>query len=288
MTLNVFASSGGGVRIGASFGAEMEGERQGKFKPSMFDHFLGTSAGALDAALTANGWTAKQKIDFFLHVDFTHFFKPFLLPFTARKAMALAFPIKLAKLAEFIDSLAKPNPYGPELKPVPGLLINSVRADKDNRQIVFCEQKPEWLVPNDRLEVVEGAFTKEGYGKIITRSMALPGLQADDPMWFDGGVAENPLISILPTDSNIILMHLGYAGLVGEGEQAVPSGMLARAMYCYERKAYEQAEHLASHYPNLKAIKQEVYDVDSTAFDISQAQKLDMVKRGRDNSRSYW
>lgn len=286
--LNVFASSGGGVRIGASFGAEFEGERQGKFKPSMFDYFIGTSAGALDAALTANGWNTKQKIDFFLKVDFSHFFTPFFLPFEARMALAVVSKIKLTKLAQFIDSLMKPNPYGPELKPLRSLLVNSVRADKQNKQIVFCEKKPDWLVPNGRLEVVESAFSTLGYGKVLTRSMVLPGLEADDPMWFDGGTAENPLLSVLPQDSNIILMHLGYAGLVGEGETAVPNDILSRAMYCYERKAYEALEHMISHFPNMKVIRPEVYDISSTNFGLSLSQKIDMVKRGRENSRIYW
>jgi predicted acylesterase/phospholipase RssA len=298
MSLNIFLSSGGGIRIGASFGAELEGQRQGKFRPSMFNYFAGTSAGALDAALTANGWYAEEKRDLFLDTDFRKLFTPALVPFSWRKTLALQWPISLAKLAAFIDSLG--------LRPVENLLVNTVDAE-ENIQVVYCEKLPPWLnckadeagrfytcrasKSGEIKKVIRwepGAFSRFGYGKVLTRSMVLPGLVADEKRFKDGGVAENPLLSVFPANANILLMHLGYAGLVPQNGSTVPLGILAEAMYDYEFKAYSYTEHLMGHYPNLTAIYPEIYDVDSTAFDLSLASREQMIERARANTRAQW
>ena len=72
--LRIYASSGGGIRIGGTFGALLEAEAQGRFNPKAYDCYVGTSAGSLDAALTANGWTAEQKCHMFINTDFGQFF----------------------------------------------------------------------------------------------------------------------------------------------------------------------------------------------------------------------
>lgn len=277
--LRAYVSSGGGARIGATFGAVLEGERHRKFKAGSFDACLGTSAGALDAALTANGWDGRMKISLFLDTDFGAMVKPALLPFGLRKAFSVVKPMQLERLAEFIDELG--------LKPVEGLLINTVDAET-NTHIVYCETKPKWWPADAKATLVEGAFTQLGFGTVITRSMALPGLVADDPRYMDGGIAENPLLSVLPSDAQILMVHLGYAGLLKDGGDTVPKGLLNRAMYAYERKAYELVEHLMSHYSKLRAIFPKVYDVDSTAFNLSYSAKLDMVNTARLNTKPQW
>ena len=250
----IYASSGGGIRVGASFGAVLEGERQGRFNPNNFDWYVGTSAGALDAVLTANGWTGEQKKAMFLGTDFAKFFRPFLVPFGIRKALSVIAPISLDKLADFIDSLQDSNPYGPALTRFDGLLINSVDAE-ENIQVVFCHQRPEWLPDSTRLKVQPWAFNRMSLGTILTRFMVLPGLRADDPRWQDGGVAENPLLSVLPKDANITLIHLGYAGLVKKNGDTIPKTILDQALYDYEFKAYSFAEWLMAGFSNLTVIR---------------------------------
>lgn len=276
----VFASSGGGVRIGASFGAELEGERQSKFHWSMFDYYVGTSAGALDALLTANRWSASEKRQLFLNTDFAKFFTPALVPYELRKLTALNWPIQLKKLAAFIDGLG--------LKAHPGLLVNSVDAE-DNAQVIYCDELPPWAdTSNKAVRWEPGAFKRWSLGTLLTRSMVLPGLLADDPRWLDGGVAENPLLSVLPQEAHILLIHLGYAGLVKKDGGTSPKGALQQALYAYEFKAFSYAEHLMGHFPNLRVVYPKVYDVDSSAFNLNFAAKLEMLRRAQANTRPQW
>jgi hypothetical protein len=284
----IYASSGGGVRLGATFGAVLEGERQGRFQSDRFGWYVGTSAGALDALLTANGWTGEEKKALFLDTDFRRFFTPLLVPLGVRKMLAVMAPISLKKLAAFIDCLQDPNPYGPPIRQFDGLLINSVDAE-NNVQTVFCHQTPDWLYPAPKRVRVEcWAFNRQTLGAIITRSMVLPGLRADEPRWQDGGVAENPLLSILPKDAAITLIHLGYAGLVRKNGDTAPKNALDQALYDYEFKAYSFAEHLMAGFSNLTVIRPEIYDVDSSNFELSREGKQDMVLRAMTNTRAQW
>lgn len=283
----IYASSGGGVRLGASFGAVLEGERQGRFPAGQFDWYVGTSAGALDALLTLNGWTGEQKVALYLDMDFKKFFTPALLPLTVRKVLAVFAPISLKKLANFINTLQDENPYGPPLERFDGLLINSVDAEK-NIQVVFCQTQPDWLKDSKQLKVEANAFKWDNLGIIITRSMVLPGLRADDPRWQDGGVSENPLFSVLPKDAAIMLIHLGYAGLVQRGKDTIPKTALEQALYDYEFKAYVFAEYLMGEFFNMTVIRPEIYDVDSANFGLSKADKQRMIQRAQENTRDQW
>jgi predicted acylesterase/phospholipase RssA len=285
--IRIYASSGGGVRLGASFGAVLEGERQGRFQADQFDWYVGTSAGALDAVLTANGWTGEQKKLLFLDTDFSRFFHPFLIPMGLRKFLAVVTPISLRKLGEFIDSLQKPNPYGPPLQQFDKLLINSVDAE-ENMHVVFCQERPEWLKSSKRLRIEPLLSKKQTLGMVITRSMVLPGLRADDLRWQDGGVAENPLLSPLPKDADITLIHLGYAGLVWKQGSTSPKNALEQALYDYEFKAYSFAEHLMSAFSNLTVIRPEIYDVESANFALSRDEKQDMLLRAMVNTQTQW
>lgn len=284
----IYASSGGGVRIGASFGAILEGELQGRFRAQAFAWYVGTSAGALDAVLTANGWSGEQKKALFLDTDFRRFFTPLLMPLGLRKMLAVMAPISLKKLAAFIDSLQDPNPYGPPIQRFDGLLINSVDA-QENTQVVFCHKIPDWLLkPSKGIRVEGWAFNRRTLGTILTRSMVLPGLRADDPRWQDDGVAQNPLLSVLPKDAAITLIHLGYAGLVRKKGDTSPKSALDQALYDYEFKAYSFAEHLMAGFSNLTVIRPEIYDVDSADFGLSREGKQDMILRAMANTREQW
>ncbi|MEB3286573.1 MAG: patatin-like phospholipase family protein [Vampirovibrionales bacterium] len=280
MAPRIFATTGGGVRIGGSFGAELEGERLGKFDPSVFDYYIGTSSGSLDAALTANGWSARQKVDFFIENNFTQFFTPPWMPFSLRKALTLFAPIQLKKFADYIDGL--------NLTPLPGLLINAVDSQL-NKQVVYCEKKPDWWVDIPGTALRENAFSDLGYGTILTRSMALPGLRADHPKFKDGGFAENTILTMIPRDADILMINLGYAG-----DTQWPSGntfplmALEDLLYLIEYKNYYYVRFISTHFPNLKTIYPSIFDVDSTTFNLTQSEKTSMVERAMANTSAQW
>jgi len=277
----VYVSSGGGIRIGATFGAIKEGEKQGKFFSGNFDTYIGTSAGSLDAVMTANGWDADTKIQFFIETDFEKLFTPFLIPFGVRKAATLVLdnPIKLKKLSDLIDSL--------NFDIAEEILVNTVDS-LTNQQIVYCEKKPEWWPEQTTAKLITNAFSQYGFGKILTRSMVLPGLEADDPRYMDGGIAENPFLSALPVDSEILFMHLGYAGDVVQKGDTVPKGLLSRSLYAYEHKATTFLNHMIQHYPNLKPIYPKIYNVDSSNFALSKRDKKLMVQNAQYNCIPQW
>lgn len=289
MSNNVFCSSGGGIRIGASWGAESEGERQAKFHWSMYDTFIGTSAGALDAALTANRWGAKDKKRLYLETDFGRLFAPPLIPFGLRKAIAPAWPISLQKLADFIDGLG--------LKPHPGLMVNSVSRQGGITKI-WCEEIPGWVAPvqdakgrmtshDGRFQWIPGTFTREGFGRPLVRSMVLPGLKADDDS-MDGGWGYNGLLPLFTPDTRITFMNLGYAG---QGPTAQKEGFLHlvdELMFGFEYKAYLHNKDVMADYPGAKVIYPKVWDVDSSAFNLSRKNREAVFFRGADNSAGQW
>lgn len=279
MAEKIYCSSGGGVRIGATWGAQLAGEKQAAFHWSMFQWFVGTSAGALDAALTANHWSPSRKIALFEDTDFGKLFSPALIPFGLRKALALKWPISLRRLADFFDGLG--------LAPMPGLLINTVDAEA-NRQIVYCEAVPPWWPPNSKIQIIDRAFSSLGFGKILTRSMVLPGLVADETRYMDGGIAENPMMSALPQEADILLMHLGYAGDVRRDGDTTPKSLIDRSLYAYEFKAKTLADHMAAHFPKIKIIRPGVYDVDPSEFSLSREEKKRIVEAGYRNTLSFW
>jgi predicted acylesterase/phospholipase RssA len=279
--MKVYASSGGGIRIGATFGAIKVGEDLGKFQAIDFETYLGTSAGALDALLTANGWNGQQKGDLFLNTDFASFFTTPLVPFKARKAMAVLAPMRLEKLANWIDGLGLSWP--------PGLIINAVDSET-NQQILYYRHGhlPTWATQTDPKMRWEPMGHERTIGLLITRSMVLPGLVADHPKFMDGGIAENPCLSILPTDTHILLMHLGYAGLVQKNGQKYPSSLIERSFYAYEFKAYTAIEEMMERFPKLKVIWPKVYDVDSTDFNLSRAKKQNILMTSGLNTLGQW
>ncbi|MBY0451339.1 MAG: patatin-like phospholipase family protein [Cyanobacteria bacterium] len=279
----VYVSSGGGIRIGATWGSQLEGEKQNAFHYSMFDTFIGTSAGALDAALTANRWSAQQKLDLFFKTDFSRFFLPgglHIMPFMLRKALSAVFPMSLKRLADWIDSLG--------LMPVSGMLTNTVNS-LTNEHIVYCEDPPLWWPASSNIKLVTQAFSTLGFGTVLTRSMALPGLNADEPEFRDGGYAENPLLSILPSDSTGVMINLGYPGNAKwHGGKNYPVAALDQAMYYVEYKNYASTQHLIAHYQALKVIYPNIFDVDSTNFALSINDKRKIVKTSIQNTQSQW
>lgn len=300
----IYASSGGGIRIGATFGALLEGETQQKFSPTAFDFYTGTSAGAFDAALTANGWTAEQKREMFLNTDFGKMFTPFGMPFNFRKILALHWPISLSGLGKFYKSLCKQNPFGPPLEFKSNLLINSVDVE-ENIGIAYCKEIPHWVTTEQdpkngkpysyrtshdgkRHKVIRWEVNNTPLELALIRSASLPGLVSDHERYMDGGIWENPLLSTLPRDASIFLMHLGYAGLVPQGSNTIPKSIIDRFLYSYEFKNYSFAEHILEHFDNVTAIYPKIYDVDTAAFNMSRSDKEKLLARARANTKDQW
>lgn len=299
--MKIFVSGGGGVRIGETFGAEIEGERQLKFHPSMFQWFGGTSAGALDAVLTANGWKAKQKATLFIETDFAKFFTLPMVPFSARKIMAVKWPMKMNKLADFFNSLTKPNKFGPALTRFDNLLVNTVDCE-ENIHVIYCENLPDWFQydspdgddnifysHNGNLKWIRRAFSRFALGKILTESMCLPGLMAEDESKLDGGVCENPLFTAFPKDAELMIMDLGYSGhLVNGNGQLYPKETIDRALYSFEFKAHHLTAHLLKEYPAARVVYPSEYKEDSANFGISKQGRAALVASGQNKSAPQW
>lgn len=284
--VHAYICGGGGVRIGAAWGAELAGEHSGAFGLGQFNWFAGTSSGALSAALSANGWGARQKIDLFLDTDFKRLFAPWFLPFGWRKLASVRWPMALQKLAEFIDGLG--------LQPVDNLLVNAVDM-ATNRHVIYCEQLPPWAGESQigpdhgNLVWVPGAFSQLGYGRVLTRSMCLPGLVADDARYKDGGGALNGPLSAMPVNTTGVFMNLGFAGDVTyqQGEPAT-SDLIESGLYLFEFLSNRHVAHWLGHRPGLATIWPRLYDVDSSAFDLTRSQKQAIVNQGYFNTTAQW
>lgn len=280
--------TGGGIRGGCSHAARLMGERLGKFNYADFDVICGDSYGSFDAALTANGWPAKKQIELFLSTDIEKLVRKYdnllvkFLPWNQRKLALLTSSLKLKGLAEFIDGLGLTWPE---------TLIITCTDAKNNVQLAACKgKKPSW--ENTSLPVktvwVEDAEKVASLGTWITRSMALPGLEADDLQYMDAGVIEHPPISFLPFDTEITAINLGYAGDVAGWEGSVPKGIIDRLGYCYERAADTRQDLFFLFYPNTFQVCPEVFTVDSLALNMTRAGKVEMLKQASVNSVKYW
>lgn len=279
--MKVFSCTGGGARGIAVVGALHQGEVQGKFNPTSFDAHMGDSFGALIAALTAAGWPTVAMRTLFLNTEFDKLLSP--VPWGMRLPMVVLKQVHLDRVARFIDDLRLPVRDN--------LFINSWDA-QDNVQTIFCEKKPVWAAENPAVKTVwvENAFSdtkNHGYGRVITRSMALPGLVADDDRWMDGGLGEHPPLSFIPTDADILMINLGFAGLVG-GAAGIPKGILDRGLYAYEVAASIRQQYAMECFPKMQVINLKIYDVSSTAFSMSTEEKCNAMIRAFDNTRDQW
>lgn len=291
--MKAFLSSGGGVRIGASFGAHKAGNDAGAIAPwDHYDCIMGTSAGALHAALFANGWTGQQMCDLFINTDFGKLFTPWLVPYSVRLKTAAAIPISLHRLAAFIDSL--------KLEWKPNLMFNTLDT-QTNEHVIYCWAVPDWVETYTtwkgiyshggahRWQPLVGIENPPSLGTLITQSMALPLLKADDKERYrDGGVIENPGLSVICNDDDVTMFHLGYAGDVEYKHGGTPKNLVALALYLFERNSAHDVALQLPRFTNLRHIKPRVYDVDSVAFDSTASQKQRMTQRGYTNTVGQW
>lgn len=278
--LKVLACSGGGIRCLATAGALMAAEAVG-IDLQGFDYYTGDSSGSLIAALCANGWTGREIAELLINTDIPKLVTP--LPWAVRKPLILAKPIRLEGMARFFDSL--------DLKPEVPLVINSWDAE-DNVQTLFCETLPEDVNLAGTSAVPTRwqfeAFSDLGYGTILTRSMALPGLLADSTRWMDGALGEHPPLSWLPAETELTLINLGFSGLVEKAGDSRPKHLIERALYAYEVTATVSQNRGLARFNNPKVIDPKIYDVDSIAFDLKPSEKKALVRRAFTQSLPQW
>lgn len=287
MPLTGTAITGGGARGGAALGVLQMGTLLNKWDQNDQDFFCGDSFGSFVAAGLANMWTPHQLGKIFCDTNFRRMLDPLLLayvPWSIRKLTLPLYQGRLARLADWIDEFLDFDPDIAEDR----LFVNVVDTER-NQQVVYCEYAPSWLKKQPGVVILEGQFSRLGYGTILTRSMALPGLLADSPQWMDGGVSEHPPLSFIPRDSNIYLIDQGYAGQVQHGPtDTQPRNMLSRGMYAYEFKAARHQDRLIGEFPNLKRLRSKIYEVDSMDMAVSREKKKWMVATAAERSREDW
>lgn len=277
--MKLFSCTGGGVRGIAVAGVLQQGAQQGRWDSDRFDIITGDSFGALIAALVANQWTPQEMGDLFVKTDFKQLLTT--MPWQVRKPLLAVSPISLHRIKALIDNL--------QLKSSPKLFINTWDAES-NQQVIYCEQKPAWAEKTPGIPTVwiENAYTDLGFGTVITRSMALPGLEADHRQWMDGGLSEHPPLAFVPRTVEAFIINLGYAGLVPHNGNTIPKTLLDRALYAYEVTASTRQRMVLSQFTQCIEINPLIYDVDSIDFSLTAAQKQALIDRGSEATKAQW
>ena len=273
--------TGGGAR-GISVGGVLHaGARMKRFYPGSFDVITGDSFGALVAALVANGWSSSRIINLFAETDMDKLLTR--IPWKYRKPLILLKAVKLKRVSKFIDNIR------PKLRSSNRLFINTWDSHA-NEQVIYCEEKPEWAVdkPNVPVRWEEDAFNRLGFGKVITRSMALPGLEADDPRYLDGGVSEHPPMSFIPRNTPVLLINLGFAGLVVTSGSNVPDSIVDRVQESFDVKAHLYLEKMKNEFHNLYELNPKMYDVSATKFDLSKSRRLGIMRLAEQRTKPRW
>lgn len=274
------AFSGGGIRALASIGALLAAEQAG-IPLTRFQAFTGNSSGALLAAMLASGWRPLQMAHAVVQAPFSTLLSP--LPWQWRRNLVVVKPVQLAGLTRWLASL--------NLVPTQPLLINAWNCET-NRQTLYTNRRSNWQrTPHVALKTdwSEEGITPQNLPTVLARSMALPGLLADHPRWMDGALGEHPPLEAIPTETPVVLINLGYAGLLSNDlADTIPRSILQRALYAYEVTATINQKRAFSRLSNLIEIQPRIYDVDSTAFDLSPKEKWEIILRGYRNTLFQW
>jgi predicted acylesterase/phospholipase RssA len=258
MARKILALGGGGVRIYGAIGALIELEAQG-IDLKQFDLITCTSAGTIPGILLIAGKSAQEIGQIALKMPLSKFIDK---GFIGEKIFFNGLENK--GLGDWIDSLNVP--------PSDRIFINTFDK-KTNSQIVFTKED----------------YEKRGYGFAVRCSTRLPGaMEPLEGRYVDGGILENPLMMFLNPDDQILCIHLGYAGEVSD-QTSRKSTSLARRIddlvYAFDYKNYAQFKFMVDKFNNLDIIRPKIFDIRSSNFWITEEQKKDMIRRGRENSR---
>jgi hypothetical protein len=312
MTIKVLSATGGGIRGLAHIGAieaGMEAEKIPTMMPGTkassefiigdeFNHyavdtrgidaFCGDSSAGLIMALVANEWTIGEIKDLLIDTNFKNLFTHPLsvwryTPWSTRLLATGVSNIKLDRFAKWIDRL------GLDPAKAEKLFVNTWDG-YNNRHVIYCEKKPAWVTEQLAKDVhdtqwVEGAFSTLGFGTVLTRGMALPGLEADMPLFEDGGIVGHPPLFFIPRDADLTVIDLGYAGLV---ERKHKKSLLTSAMESYEVTAKTALMLRLGQFSNHKVIRPRVYDVSSTDFALTSEQKTRLILDSYLKTKPQW
>lgn len=280
MPIKALVLAGGGVRGLATVGAVMRGVYEKAINLAEFDVVTGDSFGALVAAMITNGYQMEEISEALTSVDIAKLVS--FIPWSLRRLTIPVHPLKLKGIARFIDEDLN-------LKPNSRLIFNTWDCLTDN-EIVYTSDTPPWLKASIYTRPVfkHTGTDKVSLGTLLTRSMALPGLEADDTRYMDGGIGQHPPLDILPSDASIVFIDLGYAGLIPTQGIKKPVGVLNRAMYAYEVAASLNQKRALSRFTDLTIIDPKVYDVDSTNFGLSKDQREALVIRAFSSTETAW
>jgi predicted acylesterase/phospholipase RssA len=261
MPRKILSLSGGGVRVYGMIGALREMEDQG-INLHQFDLITCTSAGTVPGVLLTGGKTAAEIEQIVLKMPLAKFIDKGII---GEKLIFGGLDNK--GLGDWIDSLKIP--------PSDKLAINTYDR-KTNTQKIFTKADYETL----------------GYGFAVRCSTRLPGIMVPlDDRYIDGGIIENPIMMFLDPDDQILCVNLGYAGEVPEethGATKLENTLMKRfsdLSFAFDRKNYAQFKFMVDRFNNIDIISPKIYDIGSTDFWVTDAQKKDMVERGKLNTR---
>lgn len=277
--IKAFTVTGGGARGIACAGVIKAGESKGIFSPWSYDVFAGDSFGSLISAMMASGWSGTKMSDFFCKTDFKGLLSGWI-PWSIRKPFMAVSPVSLAKVAKLIDSL--------DFKRSDKLFINTWDAE-DNKQVIYCQSVPTWAIQSACFPVEFAPdFGGLSLGTVLTRSMALPGLVADSLRWMDGGIGEHPPICLLPDDTDLTVINLGFPGLIPKAGDTTPKTLIDRGLYAVEVIQSTRQDLSKARFTKRKELNPKIYDIDSTDFGLSQQQRLDMIGRAYKATLDQW
>lgn len=282
MTRKVLAFQGGAMRCIASIGVYKALYNDGVVD-DLIDAYTGDSFGAMLAAFAAAGMHPQKIEDIICTANLKELLFPFA-PWFLRKNTLAFYPLSLHRVASFINE---------NIGRFPDNLIFNTWDFQTNKQIIYKTSPLPWLhqhLPGrDDYQVIDLTFNKRtsnnelpfDLGTLITRSMALPGLKADDLRYMDGGVSEHPHLGLIPDDVELIYIEMGFPGLQDHGNGSnVPKGLLARALEAYEAKAFNASKAILKGRDNLTIFNPKVYDVSPIDFSMSEKDRRALVARG--------
>lgn len=259
MPRKILCLSGGGVRIYGLIGALAAAQELG-IDFSQFDIIQATSSGSIVGLMLQSGMDPRQVL-----LESKHL------------------PIK-----SFVDTgfLGLSLFFGGFSNKKLGIWANSLNVEPSDRLVVNTFDK----TTNSQKIFTKKDYEQKGYGYALRCSTCYPvAFTPIDGKYIDGGVCENPLMLNLNEDDQILCIHLGYAGEVKDPK--FTKGFLGRVesgIKALEFLNYQSFAFMVDKFPNIDIIRPKIYDVPSVNFWISDKERDEMIKRGKQNTKEQW
>lgn len=182
----------------------------------------------------------------------TNFANLFALPipgiFTPQ---ALLFELKTDKFEKWIDNLKLPI--------VDNLTINAVNSEKDLHEIYSKDD-----------------FVKNGYGKLVARSSAIPGF-INQGFYLDGGVSANPIIPGEWATSGLLVI----TSQLMQPHRTIPKNRIEKLTYSWDFRSFQDYQNVIKGFSKVITLFPFIDDISSTDFALTKQQKLDLIQRGK-------